>query len=128
MLYEEQAMTADPMSNIFTQPEQYRIHFDGVRYIVFDPIKVVGNYDNKEAAEKIIYRRTHPVEIPSKVYEDICRCGALKDLWDYHFTAENPDFIFELCHRCNKPLRHNVMLELNRKQIEDFDLEAFLGL
>jgi hypothetical protein len=25
------------------------------------------------------------------------------------------------------PMRHDVMLELNRPLIEDFDLEAFLG-
>lgn len=116
----------DPLINVFTKPEDYRIHFDGVRYIVFDPKKVVGNYETKEAAEKIIYRRTHPVEIPQRVYDDMCRDGALKDDWDYYYTKENPEFIFERCNKCNKPIRHNAMVELNRTQIEDFDLDAFI--
>jgi hypothetical protein len=126
MLYEKEAESMNRLINIFSDREDYRIHFDGARYIVFDPIKVVGNFQTKEAAESIIERRSNPREIPDVVYSDICRCGALKENWDYYYTASNPEYIFERCNLCKKPLRHNAMVELNRKQIEDFDLDAFI--
>lgn len=119
------AHKADITSNIFTDPAQYRIHYDGIGYLIFNPIYCMGKWPSEKAATDFIYRRTHPVEIPARVYADICRCGAMKKDWDYYITN---GLVFERCNLCNQPLRHNVMVEINRDLIKNFDLDEFLGL
>jgi hypothetical protein len=118
------------MSNIFTKPEDYRVHFDGARYVVFVNTLYHCNLASKERVDTFLKDRLQPVEIPARVYEDICRCPKDIILWRYAVTklAETDDLIWEVCKKCKMPLRHNVMLEINRGLIEDFDLEAFLGL
>jgi hypothetical protein len=113
------------MSNIFTKEEDYRVHFDGARYVVFVNTLYHCNLASKERVDEFLNDRLRPVEIPARVYEDICRCPKDIKLWRYAVTD---DLIWEVCKKCRNPLRHNVMLEINRGLIEDFDLEAFLGL
>lgn len=132
------------MSNIFTNESDYRIAPDksfsmrdyhkvnqnGVRvypvtWYVYSPINRVAGFPTEELAKKFVERRVNPVEIPAVVYSDICRCGIGVINWQY---VKVGDLVFERCLNCRNPMRHNVMTELNRPLIEDFDLEAFLGL
>lgn len=122
---EVNALKASLTSNIFGKPEDYRIHFDGVRYIVFNPISVEGNFPTEYKANSWVARRCTERITAARIYEDMCRCGCLKKDWDYYTTD---GLKFERCNLCNNPLRHSVMLEINRDLLADFDLEAFLGL
>jgi hypothetical protein len=121
--------TPSLMSNIFTKPEDYRVHFDGARYVVFVNTLYHCNLATQERVDTFLNDRLQPVAIPARVYEDICRCPKDIILWKYAVTnTGTDDLIWEVCKKCRNPLRHNVMLEINRGLIEDFDLEAFLGL
>lgn len=113
------------MRNIFTAPEDYRVHFDGDRYVVFVATLYTCNLSSEEIVRQFLEDRLYPTETPARVYEDICRCPKSILLWHY---CKTDDLIFERCKKCRSPLRHDVMLELNRGLIEDFDLEAFLGI
>lgn len=128
------------MSNIFTSPDEYRIAPDKsfnmrdiktkkrewpVQWWVYNPQRRLCHFDSKEKAEGFVAARTNPVEIPARAYEDICRCGISVVQWQY---CKVGDIVFERCTNCKQPMRHDVMVELNRPLIEDFDLEAFLGL
>lgn len=113
------------MRNIFTCSKDYRVHFDGVRYVVFVNTLYTCNFPTQEKVDQFLHDRLFPREVPARIYEDICRCPKSILLWHYCWTD---DLIFERCKKCCMPLRHDVMLELNRGLIEDFDLEAFLGI
>lgn len=119
------ALERDQFSNIFGKPEDYRIHYDGVRYIVFNPISVEGNFETEYRANSWIARRCTIRIVPARIYSDICRCGCLKFNWDYYTTD---GLKFERCNICNNPIRHNVMLAINRDLLKDFDMDEFLGL
>lgn len=123
-MHEKTALEASLVSNIFGKPEDYRIHFDGIYYLVFDPISY-SIFPTEKRAKDWIVRRTTERLVPARIYSDICRCGSLKHNWDYYTTN---GLKFERCNLCNNPLRHSVMLEINRDLLADFDLEAFLGL
>lgn len=90
----------------------------------------LGIFKSPEECEAFIDSRVNPVEVLPRIYSDICRCGVYDDngtakVWLYHKVGE---LVFEVCPFCGMPMRHDVMTELNRPLIEDFDLEAFLGL
>lgn len=114
---------SDLMRNIFTNSGDYRVFFDGVRYVVFVDTLYTCNFNSRDDAQLFLDDRLRPVDTPARVYEDICRCPKSILLWHYCKTG---DLIFERCKKCRNPLRHDVMLELNRDLIQDFDLEAFL--
>lgn len=111
--------------NIFQSPDDYRVHFDGVRYVVFVNTLYTCNLSTQAIVDQFLSDRLNIKEIPAKVYEDICRCPKSILLW-HHATTDG--LIWARCKKCGRPLRHDVMLELNRGLIADFDLEAFLGL
>jgi hypothetical protein len=113
------------MRNVFTSPEDYRVHFDGARYVVFVDTLYTCNFHAQTQVDVFLNDRLNPTNTPARVYEDICRCPKSMLLWKY---AKTDDLIWQQCKKCRRPLRHDVMLELNRGLIEDFDLEAFLGL
>lgn len=115
----------DLMRNIFTAPEDYRVHFDGDRYVVFVATLYTCNFATSDQVDRYLMDRWFPEDTPARIYEDICRCPKSITLWKY---AKTDDLIWEVCKKCRRPLRHDVMLELNRGLIEDFDLEAFLGI
>jgi hypothetical protein len=115
--------------NIFSSPDDYRVHFDGVRYVVFVNTLYTCNLSTQEMVDRFLDDRLNIREIPAKVYEDICRCSKSILFWHHAKTKTGTDEItWARCKKCGRPLRHDIMLELNRGLIEDFDLEAFLGL
>lgn len=111
--------------NVFTSNTDYRIHFDGVRYVVFVNTLYTCNFESRDDVQRFLDDRLKPQETSAKVYEDICRCEKALLKWRH---AKTDDLIWAQCKQCGRPLRHDVMLELNRGLIADFDLEAFLGL
>lgn len=111
------------MRNVFTSPDDYRVHFDGARYVVFVNTLYTCNLLTQANVDTFLNDRLRPTETPARVYEDICRCPKGILFWKY---AKTGDLIWEVCKKCRKPLRHDVMLELNRGLIADFDLDEFL--
>lgn len=85
--------------------------------------------NSEDECKSFIQARCNPREVQPKIYSDICRCGVYDEngkpkVWDYIRCGE---LIFERCPNCHLPMRHDVMLELNRPLVEDFDLDAFLN-
>jgi hypothetical protein len=85
----------------------------------------LGIFDSREEAEAFIVRRCSPVEERPRIYSDICRCGKCGPAWDYILCA---DLVFERCTNCKMPMRHDVMLALNKPLMQDFDLDDFLNM
>ena len=85
----------------------------------------IATLSSEEECIKFIDARCNPIETPPRVYPDICRCGISVIKWEYHRTGE---LIFERCNQCKLPMRHDVMVYLNKPLIEDFSLEDFLGI
>jgi len=127
------------MGNIYTAPNDYRIAPDvsydpktkGARiephYWVYNiPLNLrLAGFPTLDAAETFVYKRCAPERIASKCYTDICRCGGGGPAWDYVVVEE---LIFERCPRCKNPMRHDVMIKLNRPFLESFSLDDFLNL
>jgi hypothetical protein len=132
------------MNNIYTNESDYRAAPDlgfhpkdygklyrggervfPVTWYVYNPNRRVASFGSEEEAKEFIRKRCNPVEIPSKVYSDICRCGISVLEWEYFKVGE---LVFERCAKCKNPMRHDVMVELNKELIKDFSLEDFLGL
>ncbi|ASZ72603.1 hypothetical protein NELLIE_31 [Arthrobacter phage Nellie] len=129
------------MGNIYTNPEDYRIwqdvsvHMKDIKdgkptsgkfnvYNVRLNLRLAGFHTQLEA-ETFIQNRCSPVSVPDRVYPDICRCGGGGPAWNY---AKVKDLIFEQCPKCSNPMRHDVMVELNRPFLENFSLDDFLNL
>jgi len=129
------------MGNIYTDPTDYRVWQDIGRNmrdvksgkpasLIFNVYNVrlnlrLAGFHSLGDAEAFIQARCNPVEIPSRVYSDICRCGGGGPAWTY---AKVKDLIFEQCPKCSNPMRHDVMIELNRPLMENFSLDDFLNL
>jgi hypothetical protein len=143
---ESKAMTVDLMSNIYTNPEDYRIApdleispsdyhkkvKDGKRvwpvqwnvYSVQLGIRI-ASYTTEALARYFVFQRCHPIKDQPRIYPDICRCGKCGPAWDYIQTG---DLIFERCASCKMPMRHDVMLGLNAPLTKDFNLDDFLEM
>lgn len=136
----------DIMANIYTNESDYRIAPDieispseyhkkvkdgkriwPVQYNVYSvPMGIrIASFRSAEAAEHFVQRRCDPISEGPRVYSDICRCGRCGPAWDYISTA---GIVFERCARCKMPMRHDVMLALNKPFTDDFDLDAFLEM
>jgi hypothetical protein len=139
-------MTVDLMSNIYTNPEDYRIAPDleispsdyhkkvkdgkrvwPVQYNVYSvPLGIrLAGFESEEKARAFVSRRSNPTIERPRVYSDICRCGKSGPAWDYISTA---DIVFERCPVCKMPMRHDVMLAINAPLTKDFNLDDFLEM
>jgi hypothetical protein len=143
---EGKEVMADLMSNIYLNPEDYRIAPDleispsdyhkkmrdgkrvwPVTYNVYsNPLGIrLASFLSEQEAEAFVQNRCNPTELPAKVYGDICRCGQCGPAWDYVKTG---DITFERCASCRMPMRHDVMLALNAPLTKDFNLDDFLEM
>lgn len=129
------------MGNIYTDPDDYRIWQDVSVHMkdMKNGRLPVGNFNvynvrlnlrlaafpSQEDAESFIDGRCSPSDIPKRVFPDICRCGGGGPAWIY---AKIGDLIFEQCPKCSNPMRHDVMIELNRPFLASFSLDDFLNL
>ncbi|USL89114.1 hypothetical protein SEA_CASSEROLE_32 [Arthrobacter phage Casserole] len=136
------------MGNIYTAPSDYRVWPDAsvnprdfkngtsnnnnVRHWVYNiPLNLrLASFGTSEEAEQFIQRRSQPERIVPVCYVDICRCGGGGPAWDYCSVTLKDErvLIFERCPRCKNPMRHDVMVELNRPFLENFSLDDFLNL
>jgi hypothetical protein len=138
----------DIMANIYINYSEYRIApdieispseyhkkvKDGKRvwptqYNVYSvPLGIrIASFTDEGKAVEFVAKRCHPQVESARVYPDICRCGRCGPAWDYVRVATT-SLIFERCARCKMPMRHDVMLALNKPFTEDFDLDAFLEM
>lgn len=105
---------------IYCDAEDYEI-VPGVSYAqVFRRKEVIANFPSVGEAEAYIHRRTNPKELPVRLYRDMCRCGWAKEGWDY---ASTEGVIYEMCNKCKKPLRMNIVDHMREESLKDFDLE-----
>lgn len=134
----------DLMSNIYLAPTDYRYWGDvsvspndykngsipsgNVKswdvYLVPVNIRIAG-FQSEAEAQAFIVQRCNPITERPKVYSDICRCGRCGPAWDYIRTG---DLVFERCKNCKMPMRHDVMLAINKPLTKDFDLDDFLSM
>jgi hypothetical protein len=143
---EGKEVMADLMSNIYLNPEDYRIApdleispsdyhkkmRDGKRawptqYNVYsNPLGIrLGSFTSEPLAQEFVSKRINPKPVSPRVYADICRCGRCGPAWDYIKTGE---IVFERCASCRMPMRHDVMLALNAPLTKDFNLDDFLEM
>lgn len=135
---------ADLMSNIYMAPTDYRYWGDisinshdyksGREYsgkvkswnVYLIPLNIrIAGFQTEEEAKEFVQRRCNPTSERPRVYSDICRCGKCGPAWDY---IQHSDLVFERCRNCKMPMRHDVMLAINKPLTKDFDLDDFLSM
>lgn len=109
---------------IYCDTEDYEIVPGLSAVTVLQKGMVIANFDTQEKAEDYVHRRTNPKEVPVKMYTDMCRCGWVREGWEYVSTE---GIVFERCNKCLMPLRKNVADLIKTKSLEDFDLEDIFG-
>lgn len=113
--------------DLFTDRTDYRIETHRGQCIVYCRYPGgwarVGDFEFFSDADDFVRRRTEPKDLPTPVFDDVCRCGYTKEGWDYVITD---GLIYELCNKCRNPLRHYILAKVV-KSYKDFDLDAFIN-
>lgn len=86
----------------------------------------IARFPDADSAVRFITRFTEPRTITSTYYDVSCSCGYVKEGWDFVTTTDG--IIFERCNKCLKPIYAQDLSRLNKKSMEDFDLDAFLNM
>lgn len=105
---------------IYCDAEDYEIVPGNTNTQVLRHGMVIANFQSLNGAVSYVHRRTQPHEIPVRLYKDMCRCGWAKEGWDYVSTE---GVIYEMCNKCKKPLRMNIVDHMREESLKDFDLE-----
>lgn len=85
----------------------------------------MGRFRSKEAARRFIRSRVEPEEVPRRIYPKICDCLA----WQYQLEYRKCEgIVFERCSHCLMPTKEIFRRPLNAIIVDDFDMDAFLGL
>jgi hypothetical protein len=117
------------MKTIFIDKEDYRYERHGSKHYVYvrypSGERLAGSFSSRDSADGFIRERCEPKEFSAPVFDDICRCGSSIRNWDYVTTD---GITYELCRDCKNPLRANIVTDLNKKYLGDFDLDDFLNL
>lgn len=129
------------MTRIYTKPTDYKFRkawvYNGKNGYREDPKlwevmlvpepRKIAFFKSEEECQAFIDSRVNPPVVKPRIYSDICRCGMHQEgepkVWKY---LQCEELIFEVCPWCHLPMRHDVLVELNRSQIQDFDLDAFI--
>lgn len=116
----------------FYEKKDYEIKFQDGWYRVSKPDSYqpggrfnVARFPDADSAVRFITRYTEPRAVASTYYSNACSCGYVKEGWDFVTTD---DIIFERCNKCLKPIYAQDLSRLNKKSMEDFDLDAFLNM
>lgn len=84
----------------------------------------LGRFRSHRSAQAFIEARCAPLEVPPKVYSEICNCLSWKYMIDY---KQCKGIIFEQCRNCGNPTKEIFKEPLNKLIFDDFDLDEFLA-
>jgi hypothetical protein len=84
----------------------------------------IARFHNVDSAIRFIARYTEPRTYTGSYWDDSCRCGSVSEGWDFVKIGES---VIELCNKCQRPLYQDDYKALNKKALDDFDLDAFIN-
>lgn len=116
----------------FYEKKDYQIEKQGDWYRVSKPDsyghnerQYIARFPDIDSAVRFITRFTEPKPYPSTYFASACSCGYVVEGWDFAITD---GIVFEICNKCHKPIYAQDLIRLNKKSMEDFDLDAFLNM
>lgn len=117
----------------FYDKKDYQIEKSGDWYRVSKPDSYsteghrmfITRFADFDSAVRFITKFTTAEPYPSTYFNATCSCGYVSEGWKF---VETDGICFEICNKCNQPLYQQDTIRLNKKSLEDFDMEAFLNM